>query len=122
MSEGDKTGVSGSQASDVKTSYTAPFVGEVTAVRRSINALKWRHKQLYDDLLVRIDGIDWNTRRYKEVMSSIAVHRDRFHKLDERYLQLYQLLEGDKTAEQGYQKEWNSREQNSGRTFGQRVR
>ena len=104
---GDDEGAGGTsgQTSDSKSEqYT--YIGGVAAVRRSINALKWRHKQLHDKLSERISTVQWNSRRYKEIMGDMVIHRNRYKKLDERYLQLYELLEGDKTANQDCQNEW----------------
>ena len=106
MSEGDDPKDSGSKTFD-KKSTMPPFIREVTVVRRTINALKWRHKKLHDDLTGRLQEVSWNTRRYKEVMEMMTIHRDWFNKLDEKYLYLYQLLEGDSTKVQGYHTEWD---------------
>ena len=106
MSEGDDPKGSGSKTLDKKPTMP-PFIGEVTTIRRSINGLKWRHKQLHDGITERLQEVSWNTRRYKEVMEMMTIHRDRFNKLDEKYLYLYQLLEGDSTKDQGYHTEWD---------------
>ena len=99
MSEEDAKHVSGSQT-------TPPYVGEVGALRRSINALKWRHRHKYDILLKKIDGANWNQRRYKEIMKSVEIHREKFQQLDDKYLKMYNLLEGDINTKQDYQVEW----------------
>ena len=82
-SEEDKGTGTSSQTKDTKSEYKKPFIGGVAAVRRSINALKWRHKQLNKDLSERISGIEWNNRRYKEIMEDMAIHRTHYRKLDE---------------------------------------
>ena len=105
MSESEEDRGTSSQTKDTKSEYI-PYVGGVAAVRRSINALKWRHKQLNKDLSERISAVQWNSRRYKEIMEDMKIHRNRYRKLDERYLQLYELLEGEDTANQDYQNEW----------------
>ena len=96
-------GTSGQTSDSKPEQYT--YVG-VAAVRRSINALKWRHKQLNDKLSERISTVVWNSRRYKEIMEEMVIHRNRYKKLDEKFLLLYELLEGDKTANQDFQNEW----------------
>ena len=106
MSESEEDRGTSSQTMDSKSEYKIPYIGGVAAVRRSINALKWRHKQLNDKLSERISTVEWNSRRYKEIMEDMIIHRNRYRTLDERYLQLYELLEGDKTANQDYQNEW----------------
>ena len=97
---------SSSQAMDSKSEHKIPYIGGVAAVRRSINALKWRHKHSNKYLSDRISAVEWNSRRYKEIMEEMIIHRTRYRKLEERYLQLYELLERDETTNQGYQNEW----------------
>ena len=97
MSESEEDKGASGQTNDSKSEYI-PYVGGVAAVRRSINALKWRHKQLNKSLSERISAVQWNSRRYKEIMEDMKIHRNRYRKLDERYLQLYELIEGDKTG------------------------
>ena len=97
---------SSGQRMDSKSKHKIPYIGGVAAVRRSINALKWRHKQLNKYLSDRISAVEWNSRRYKEIIEEMIIHKTRYRKLDERYLQLYELLEGDDTANQDYQNEW----------------
>ena len=105
MSENNDAQVN--QTSEVKSENRALHIGEVMAIRRSIKGLEWRHRRLSQDLSRRISRIEWNNRRYREVMADIAVYQVRFRKLDESYLQLYQVLEGDEDAEDGYLKEWD---------------
>ena len=90
--EGTGGGPSG-HTTDSKSEQKIPYIGGVAAVRRSINALKWRHKQLNDKLSERISTVEWNSRRYKEIMEDMIIHRNRYRTLDERYLQLYELLD-----------------------------
>ena len=97
---------SSSQTMDSKSEHKIPYIGGKATVRRSINALKWRHKHSNKYLSDRISAVEWNSRRYKEIMEEMIIHRTRYRKLDQRYLQLYELLEGDDRANQGYQNEW----------------
>ena len=105
MSANEEEKNASGQTSDSKSEHI-PYVGGVAAVRRSINALKWRHKQLNKSLSERISAVQWNDRRYKKIMDDMKIHRARYKKLDKRYLELYELIEGDKTANQDYQNEW----------------
>ena len=90
--------------SENKTTVT----DEVKAIRRLIRSLEWRHKLQGQDILRHISGnVFFKDRSDTELRTDIAAYQARFHRLDESYLRLYQILEGDVDAGEGHLMEWD---------------
>ena len=73
------------------------LVNQIDDVKSEIISLKWKQCQIRNDILECISSIEWNAQNYREVMADIAIHRVSFWKLDNCYIQLYELLEEDET-------------------------
>ena len=106
MSENNDAQELVNQTNDVKSENRALHMGEVTAIKRLIRSLEWRHKRQGQNLVRHISGFRRENLRYRDVMADIAAYQARFHELDGNYLRLYQVLEGDEDAGDGYLKDW----------------
>ena len=95
------------KAIDVESESKTLIMSEVKAIKKLIKGLEWRHKIQGQDLVRHISGVKNENLRYKEVMADVAAYQARFHELDGIYLRLYQVLEGDEDAGEGYLNEWD---------------